>query len=87
MIFEITSVQATYMACMSETKGDNYKQSSIPFLKERTNVWRKPFFGDFTHIKRFLKDVQIIDLIHLLVPLEVWDKAHRVLKLLNASSL
>ena len=46
--------------------------------------YKKTFLGNFTRIKRFAEThVQILDLVHLLVPLELkneaYQRAHQVL--------
>ena len=42
-------------------------KSPVPFLKEETNVCKKPFLGDLI----VGTNVQMLDLVHLLAPLEL----------------
>ena len=42
-------------------------KSPIPYLKERTNIRKKPFLGDF----RRMHGLQVLDLVYLLVPLRL----------------
>ena len=56
-------------------------------FKDGINVCKKSFLEGFHPYQEIVEtNVQILDLVHLLAPLELKDEAHQVLRLLRDSS-
>ena len=77
--------QLTWHACQGQ--GAIIKSKSpIPFLKEGQMFARSHSLG-ISPVSIVGTNVQKLDLVHLLAPLELWNEAYQVLRLLRDSSL
>ena len=71
MIFERIYVQATHMAGMSRTRGDNYKQQPHPLSYRGDKCLQEAIpWGFHPYQETVGTNVQILDLVHLLASLE-----------------
>ena len=62
-------------------------KSPIPFLKEGDKCLQEAIPWGFHPYQEIVgTNVQILDLVHLLAPSELWDEAHQILRLLRPLS-